>query len=167
MKCRVKKRFLAFVNDVEFLDQENYISVVALIEGWEEMLEIEINDTDLTRFLTVVFSEFEKEVYDFNFKYDASTVISAFLNYRSFRNIDFSKTRENSEFKKLNDKFATEIEDEHLKYEAKKLTKKDNITYEELFEIFAERLIKRTEKANKKQRRIFCNLITTNEKTAI
>lgn len=167
MKCGEQIKFLAFANDVEFLDQENYISVVALIEGWEEMLEIEINDTDLTRFLTVVFSEFEKEVYDFNFKYDASTVISAFLNYRSFRNIDFSKTRENSEFKKLNDKFATEIEDEHLKYEAKKLTKKDNITYEELFEIFAERLIKRTEKANKKQRRIFCNLITTNEKTAI
>ena len=96
------------------------------------MLEIEINDTDLTRFLTVVFSEFEKEVYDFNFKYDASTVISAFLNYRSFRNIDFSKTRENSEFKKLNDKFATEIENEHLKYDTKKLTKKDNIIYEEL-----------------------------------
>ena len=165
MKCRVKKRFLAFVNDVEFLDQENYISVVALIEGWEEMLEIEINDTDLTRFLTVVFSEFEKEVYDFNFKYDASTVISAFLNYRSLRSVDFSKTRENSEFKKLNDKFATEIENEHLKYEAKKLTKKDNITYEELFEIFAERLIKRTEKAGiKKQRMIFCPAIITNEK---
>ena len=63
------------------------------------MLGIEINDTDLTRFLTVVFSEFEKEVYDFNFKYNASTVISAFLNYRSLRNVDFSKTRENSEFK--------------------------------------------------------------------
>ena len=67
--------------------------------------------------------------------------------------------------KKLNDKFATEIENEHLKYEAKKLTKKDNITYEELFEIFAERLIKRTEKAGiKKQRMIFCNALTTNEK---
>ena len=123
MKCRVKKRFLAFVNDVEFLDQENYISIVALIEGWEEMLEIEINDTDLTRFLTVVFSEFEKEVYDFNFKYDASTVISAFLNYRSLRNVDFSKTRENSEFIILNDKVATEIENEHLIYEAKNLLK--------------------------------------------
>lgn len=51
MKCGEQIKFLAFANDVEFLDQENYISVVALIEGWEEMLEIEINDTDLTRFL--------------------------------------------------------------------------------------------------------------------
>ena len=59
MKCGEQIRFLAFANDVEFLDQENYISVVALIESWEEMLEIEINDTDLTRFLTVVFFEFE------------------------------------------------------------------------------------------------------------
>ena len=66
MKCGEEIRFLAFANDVEFLDQENYISVVALIESWEEILGIEINDTDLTRFLTVVFSEFEKEVYDFN-----------------------------------------------------------------------------------------------------
>ena len=84
---------------------------------------------------------------------------------RSLRNVDFSKTRENSEFKKLNNKFATEIENEHLKYATKKLTKKDNPTYEELFEIFAERLIKRTEKAGiKKQRMIFCPAIITNEK---
>ena len=40
MKCGEQIRFLAFANDVEFLDQENYISVVALIESWEEMLEI-------------------------------------------------------------------------------------------------------------------------------
>lgn len=39
MKCGEQIKFLAFANDVEFLDQENYISVVALIEGWEEIFE--------------------------------------------------------------------------------------------------------------------------------
>lgn len=144
MKYEELSKFKANINGVEFTDETICWTVADEIENMEDFFEIEINDTDYTRFLKNLVSEFEHSV-KFAKESDYRAVMREFFLYISvavqFDEEDVDKPS-TAVIKTLVNKFKgniTNYKTNDIKDIATSLTGVESATYEQIYKAFFNR----------------------------